>query len=108
MVSVAMDVAAVAQGAIGSAVRVNVTEPAVTSAGLGAYVVLSCEASAKVPVPLVVHVTDAWLLAVPDTAAAARLQVPYGPPALTVGAGCTATATDAQALAPQTVVQRAK
>lgn len=35
MVSVAFDVAAVVQGEVALAVKVSVTEPAVTSAGLG-------------------------------------------------------------------------
>lgn len=61
---------------------------------------LSDEALANEPVPLVVQSTDAWFDAVPLIAAADRKQDAYGPPAFTVGVGYTVTITVAQPLKP--------
>lgn len=60
------------------------------------------------PVPLVDHITDAWLLAEPLTDTAGELvQELYGPPALAVGAGTAVTMTEAHMESPQELCQRA-
>jgi hypothetical protein len=58
IVSVALDIAVPEHGAIAFAVHVNVTLPAVLSAPLGVYVVMSDDALPKDPLPLVDHVPD--------------------------------------------------
>jgi hypothetical protein len=63
---VAIDVAAIAHGAIGFAVSVSVTEPAVTSPAPGVYVVLVIEASPNEPSPLVVQSVEALFVLVPE------------------------------------------
>jgi hypothetical protein len=55
IVSVAFDAATPVHGAIDCAVQVRTTLPAVLSPALGAYVVLSAEALANMPLPLLVH-----------------------------------------------------
>lgn len=64
IVNVLVDVALAAQGELGDAVNVRITLPAAISATLGVYVAVVRElALANVPVPLELHKTLAWLVA---------------------------------------------
>jgi hypothetical protein len=93
MVSVVLDTAMPEHGAVAPAVNVNMTLPAVMSAGLGVYVVTAALALPKRPVPLVVHRTDDWFETVPFRFATEPAQMEYGPPVLAVGGPCTLRTT---------------
>jgi hypothetical protein len=87
IVSVAIDTAGLAHGAVGFAVHVNVRVPAVMSPALGVYVVEAELALPKVPVPFVDHIPVVECVDVAMIATGPEVEhVEYGPPALAVGA----------------------
>jgi hypothetical protein len=105
IVSSALDTAGLAHGAVGFAVHVNVTLPAVLSAPLGEYVVIADAALANVPDPLVDHIRTVEF---EDVAAIETgpepAHVEYGPPALAVGPGCTMSTAAFEVVVPHAPV----
>jgi hypothetical protein len=81
--SSAFDTAGVVHGPMPLAVHVSVTPGASPAAGV--YVVLSDDALANVPVPLVDHMPEPELVELALIATVVSAHVEYGPPAFAVG-----------------------